>query len=249
MTVTVGSFSFPNLTAQPFGYQESDTISGFTARKWALNGLLLPSEWLDLLDVYDSWRDTRITDTPTETSGVVGTTVNFSGTGPGGQSWTNIACWFVTAPQGTQSGAYISVSIELVDANQQLAVILVQKEQQTTTSEDIVDLGTITLGTTVLTLLKPVDSYQTNPNMEFTATGVHYITGNLTPYNVKDVEGTTDLTGWNNIRSWYETEISAVPLAGSYFPISAPSATAANKIVGGVKTVEYTVSIQLGYVL
>jgi hypothetical protein len=247
MTVTVDTFTFPNLAAQPFGYQENDTLAGRTARQWEISGLLTPAEWLDLLDVYDTWRNIRIDDEPTTTSGVIGTVISFSGTGPGGQTWTDIDCWFSVAPTGTQSGAYISASVTIVDANEQLEVIL--KEEQAQEDESLPDLGTITLGTTVLTLLKPVDAYQTNPAMEFTATGVHYITGNLVPYKIKDVEGTTNLTGWNNIRSWYETQISAVPLAGSYFPISAPTASAENKIIGGVTTVQYTVSIQLGYVL
>jgi hypothetical protein len=254
MTVTVGTFTFPNLTAQPFGYQEIDTLAGRTARQWEISGLLTPAEWLDLLGVYDAWRNSRIADEPTNISGVIGTVVSFSGTGPGGQIWTNINCWFSVAPTGTQIGAYISASVTIVDANEQLETILKEEqdqeqEQQQEQSENLPDLGTFTLGSTVLTLLKPVDAYQTNPALEFTATGVHYVTGNLVPYKIKDVEGTTDLTGWNNIRSWYEAQISSVPLAGSYFPISSPTASAENKIIDGVTTVQYTVSIQLGYVL
>lgn len=248
MAITIGTADFPTLTAQPFGYEETDTRAGQTARKWLITGLLKPSEWLALLDVYDDWRDIRIDDEPTEISNVVGTTIAFSGDGPGGQSWTSISCWFITAPAAEQSGAYLSVSVELVDANQALAVLL-KAEEQAAADEDLPDLGTITLGTTTLTLLKPVDAYATSPTMELTAGGSHYIQGALVPYNVKDVEGTTNLSGWNAIRAWYETQIAAVPLAGSYFPITAPSATAENKIISGVKTVQYTVSIQLGLVL
>lgn len=318
MAISVGSFSFPNLTAQPFGYQQTNTEAGLTARKWLISGLLTPADWLDLLDVYDTWRDTRILDEPSEVSGVVGTTFNFSGTGAGGETWTNIPCWFIAAPEGEQRGAYILTTVEIVDAAQALEVLLKEKEIQEET-EDNVDLGTITIGTTVLTLLKPADAYQTNPSMELTATGVHYISGNLVPYKIKDIEGTTDLTGWNNIRTWYEKKISSNPVlnissstnaspisitvasahglstgdtviisghttntnangtwtvtstgantftlnsstgngAGGatgtakslYFPISSPSASAANKVVAGVTTVEYTISIQLGVVI
>lgn len=248
MSVTIGTATFPNLTAQPFGYEETDTRAGQTARKWILNGLLKPSEWLSLLSVYEEWRDDRINDQPTEVSGVIGTTTAFSGVGPGGQSWSSIPCWFSSAPAATQSGAYLSVSLELVDANQALVISLKNKENSAI-QEDRPDLGTITIGSTSLTLLKPVDAYAASPSMELTATGNHYIQGALAPYKIKDIEGTTDLAGWNSIREWYETQISAVPLAGSYFPITAPTATAANKIVGGVKVVQYTVSIQLGLVL
>lgn len=248
MAITIGTADFPTLTAQPFGYEETNTRAGQTARKWLITGLLRPSEWLALLGVYDTWRDTRIDDEPTEISGVVGTTIAFTGDGPGGQSWTSVACWFITAPAAEQSGAYLSANVELVDANQALAVLL-KAEEQAAADEDLPDLGTITIGTTTLTLLKPVDAYATSPTMELTAAGSHYIQGALVPYNIKDVEGTTNLSGWNAIRAWYETQIAAVPLAGSYFPITAPSATAENKIISGVKTVQYTVSIQLGLVL
>jgi hypothetical protein len=248
MAITFGTAVFPTLTAQPFGYEETDTRAGQTARKWLVTGLLKPSEWLALLSTYDTWRDTRIDDEPTETSGVVGTTISFTGSGPGGQSWTSIPCWFMTAPAAEQSGAYLSASVELVDANQALTVLL-KSEEQAAADEDLPDLGTITIGTTTLTLLKPVDAYATSPTMELTAGGSHYIQGALVPYNIKDVEGTTNLSGWNAIRAWYESQITAVPVASSYFPITAPVATAENKVISGVKTVQYTVSIQLGLVL
>jgi hypothetical protein len=248
MAITIGAAQFPTLTAQPFGYEETDTRAGQTARKWLITGLLRPSEWLALLSGYDTWRNTRINDQPTEVSGVVGTTVSFSGSGPGGQSWTSVACWFTAAPSAEQSGVYLLASVELVDANQALAVLL-KAEEQSAADEDLPNLGTITIGTTVLTLLKPVDAYATSPTMELTAAGSHYIQGALVPYNIKDVEGTTNLSGWNAIREWYQTQIAAVPLAGSYFPITSPTATAENKVISGIKTVQYTVSIQLGLVL
>ena len=250
MAITIGSTSFPTLTAQPFGYEETNTRAGQTARKWLITGLLKPTEWLSLLSTYDTWRNTRINDEPTETSGVVGTTIAFTGKGPGNQTWTSIACWFITAPQAEQSGRYLSASVELIDANQALVVLLKTKEdEEAETDQDLPDLGTIVIGSTTLTLLKPVDAYATSPTMELTATGTHYIQGALVPYNIKDVEGTTNSTGWTAIRAWYETQIETVPIAGSYFPITAPTASAANKVIAGVTTVQYTVSIQLGLVL
>ncbi len=248
MAITIGSTSFPTLTAQPFGYEETNTRAGQTARKWLLTGLLTPGEWLDLLDEYDGWRDDRIEDEPTEISNTVGTTIVFAGDGPGSQEWSNVACWFTTAPQAEQVGAYLSASVELVDANEALEVLLKTKEDEAA-DEDLPDLGTIVIGTTTLTLLKPVDAYATSPTMELTATGAHYIQGALVPYNIKDVEGTTNSSGWTAIRAWYETQIETVPIAGSYFPITAPTASAANKVIAGVTTVQYTVSIQLGLVL
>ena len=248
MSVTIGTATFPTLTAQPFGYDETDVRAGQTARRWALTGLLRPSEWLSILSIYEEWRDDRINDQPTEVSGVIGTTVSFNGDGAGGQTWTSILCWFSSAPAAEQVGAFLAVTLELVDAQQALEVLLKNKEDAVA-QEDRPDLGTITIGTTTLTLLKPVDAYAASPTMELTATGNHYIQGALVPYKIKDVEGTTNLAGWNAIRDWYEDQITAVPLSGSYFPITAPTASAENKISNGVKSVEYTVSIQLGLVL
>jgi hypothetical protein len=249
MAVTINGTTFNGLylQKQPLDYETSDVTLGRSAKKWAIEGLITPSDWLTLLDIYDDFRDTKILEESPIKTGLVGTVVTFSCDGPGGLSWSNINCWFKKAPSTENVGAFLSVKFELIDASQGLE--LLQNEQYSDENDSRPDLGTITLGTTVLTLLKPVDAYWTNPSMEFTATGVHYITGNLVPYKIKDIEGTTNLTGWNNIRSWYESQISAVPLSGSYFPISAPSATAENKVVDGVTTVQYTVTIQLGLVI
>jgi hypothetical protein len=246
--ITIGTAAFPTLSAQPFGYEETNTRAGLTARKWLVTGPLKPSEWLTLLSAYNTWRDTRINDEPTETSGVVGTTINLSGKGPGNQTWTNVACWFISAPQAEQNGRYLNASVELVDANQALAVILKQGEEEAS-GDDLPDLGTITVGTTVLTLLKPPDTYAQGPQLELTASGVHYVTGPLVAAKIQDIEGTTNSTGWNNIRSWYESQVVSVPAPNAWFPISPPTATAENAIVSGVKTIRYTVSIQLGRVI
>lgn len=248
MSVTIGTATFSRLTAQPFGYEETDTKAGLSSRKWLVQGLLQPSEWITLLGVYDAWRNTRISDDDTLFSGVVGTTVAFSGTGAGGQSWSNVACWFTAAPQAEQVGAYVSASCEVVDANQALQVLLRQQELQSE-SEDLLDLGSVTVGTTSLKLLKPMESYASGPQLELTASGGHYVSGPLVVQRVRDIEGTTNSTGWSNVRSWYESQIVSVPSVGSWFPVTPPSATAQSKIINGAKTTEYTISIQLGQVI
>lgn len=246
MAITIGTADFPTLTAQPFGYQESDTQAGRTARKWEITGLLEPSEWLDLLDAYDTWRDARINDDDTVVSRAVGTTIAFSGDGPDGQSWTNVACWVSSAPSADQSGYYLNASITLVDANEALEIIL---REQDIDNEDLPNFGTLTLGTTTLTLRKPVDTFSNGPQLQLTGAGVHYTEGPLVAVRIRDVEGTTDATGWNDIRTWYETTIVTSPVASAYYPISPPSASAENKVVNGVKTTVYTVSLQLARVI
>jgi hypothetical protein len=250
MSITIGSVAITNLLAQPFGYNESDTTAGRTAQKWAISGLVTPSEWLDLLDEYNNWRDLRILDEPTKISEVVGTTISLSGDGPSGQLWSDIECWFLSSPVGTQAGIYIQVDFELVDASQALEIILKEKEtEQEEEDESLPDLGTYTIGSAVLKLLKPKETYSAGPSLQLTASGIHYISGPLVVQKIYDIEGTTDASGWDSIREWYESIIIETPFPGTWFPTGVPSASAENKIVDGVTTIQYTVSIQLGKVL
>ena len=248
MTVTIGSTTFGRLTAQPFGYEGTDVKEGMSARQWQIQGLLTPSEWLSLVSTYNSWRDARIQDTPTSISLDVGTTILFSGNGPGGSSWTNIACWFSEAPAAAAAGKFLSVTVTVVDANEALTVILKENEAGNTEAT-LPDFGTITIGSTTVVLTKPLDSYGPGPTMELTASGSHLITGPYVVYKIRDIEGTTNLTGWNNIRTWYEQQIVAKPLPGSWFPITVPAATAERKTINGVVTDVYTVTLQLGQVI
>lgn len=246
MAITIDTAEFPTLTAQPFGYEETDTKAGRTARRWEITGLLTPAEWLDLLDVYDDWRNTRILDEDSAVSGTTGTTVDFSGDGPGGQSWTDVECWFSAAPSGEQAGAYLRVSVTLVDANEALESLL---REQDIENEDLPDFGTITIGDAELVLTKPVDGFADGPQLQLTSAGVHYTEGPLVAVKIKDVEGTTDLVGWQDVLSWYEDTVGTTPVVGEYYPTSPPTATAENKVVNGVKATVYTVSIQLAQVL
>jgi hypothetical protein len=248
VAVTIGAASFPRLSAQPFGYLQGETIKGLTARRWAVSGLLTPAEWITLTGAYNTWRNTRINDPDSVSSGTVGTTIAFTADGAGGQTWTNVACWFANAPSGEQAGAWIAASVELVHAAEQLQVL----QKQGTASvdpEDLVNFGTYTLGGVVLKLVQPIESYGATPGMELTAAGTHYITGPLTPYLVRNIAGTTNKAGWDGVRSWYESAIQSRPAKDSWFPISFPTATAERKIVDGVATDVWTVSIQLGKVI
>lgn len=141
MSISIGGLAFNRLIAQPFGYQETETSRGQTAKKWAVSGLVTPAEWISLLQIYDNWRDTRITEGDPLVTNSTGTTVNLSGTGAGGATW-NVACWFSSAPQGEQDGIYISVSVELVDAAQALAVL---KASSTGTSATATISGNVTV--------------------------------------------------------------------------------------------------------
>lgn len=246
-TVTIGAFTGQYLTAQPYGY-EGDARDGLTARRWAFQCVLTPAEEASLLSVYDTWRNTRITDEDTLSSGTVGTTVSLT-TATDTVSASGLACWFTSAPQSEQSGVYKLVSFEVVDAAQALSVLLREQEKSRERQEALRGTyGTETLGSATLTLTRPKETYQDGPELRMLATGSHYLTGTLAATRVRDVEGYTDATGWTNVRSWYETTIASTPSPGAWFPISAPTASAEVIIDGGAKSTRYTVTVQLAEV-
>lgn len=248
MTITIGAFSTNRLTAQPFGY-EGEARTGLTARQFRIAGLLTPAEWQNLVSEYNTWRDTRITDADTLSSGTVGTTVSLTISNTNGLSVTSLACWFTESPTGEQAGAYISATATLVDAAQALEVLLREKEKSRQSNEALVpSLGTVTLtrgtGTSpVITLTKPMLTRQDGPNVALTATGVSYVTGALAAHKVRQIEGYITTGTYDDVLSWYDETIAAVPAATSWFPISPPTATAEVIVSNGVKSTRYTVSL------
>ena len=247
MTITIGTFTCTYLTAQPFGY-EGEARTGLTARTFEISGLLTPTQWQSLLSVYNTWRDTRLTDQDTALSGVVGTTTALT-VSANGVSVSALPCWFADAPRGEQTGAYISASVTLVDAAQALAVLLREQEKSRQRNEaSIPSFGTITLtrpsGTSpIITLTSPMETRQDGPTVALTATGTSYVTGPLTAHKVRQIEGFLTTGTFDDVLSWYDTTIAAVPAVSSYFPVTAPTATAEVIISGGVKTTRYTVQL------
>lgn len=248
MTITIGSFSCNTLTAQPFGY-EGDARTGLTARQFRVAGLMTPTEWQNLISAYNTWRDTRITDADTLSSAAVGTTVSLTISSTNGLSVTSLACWFTEAPTGEQAGAYISATATLVDAAQALAVLLREQEKSRQGSEALVpSFGTVTLtrgsGTSpTVTLTKPMLTRQDGPSVALTATGVSYVTGALAAHKVRQIEGYLTTGSFDDVLSWYDETVAAVPSSTSWFPISPPTATAEVIISSGAKSTRYTVSL------
>lgn len=248
MTITIGAFTTTKLLVQPFGYDEVDTRAGLSARKVVMSGLLTPEEWSALLTEYNTWRDTRIEDEDTLSSGVVGTTVAVSASG-NTISWSAVPSWFISAPSGQQAGAYIQASCELVDAEEALEVLLREAEKQKENSAaEQLDIGTVTLGDAVIKLTAPMETFQEAPQLQLTVSGSHYLTGPLTATRVRQIQGTTDSAGWTALLTWYETTVAATPAADDWFPISAPTASAEATVTDGVKSTLYTVSIAVAEV-
>jgi hypothetical protein len=244
MSVSIGAFTTSKLLAQPYGYQETGTSDGLTARSWRVSGLLTSTEWQSLISVYNTWRDARIQDADSVAANSIGTTVSLTASA-NGLTWSGISCWFTSAPSGEQAGRYIQASVELVDAAQALQVALRQKEKSKS-AEDRPAIGTFTLGGCTLTLLRPPVTYQDVPQMQLTAAGTSYITGPLTATKVYALEGETNAAGWTALQTWFESTVGTTPAAGAYFPLGAPTATAANDVVNGLKVITYTVSLSVG---
>lgn len=241
MTITIGAFSCDALTAQPFAY-EGEARTGLTARTFRVNGLLTATQWQNLISVYNTWRNTRITDEDTLSSGTVGTTVSLTITSTNGLSVSSLACWFAEPPSGDQAGAYINATATLVDAAQALEVLL-HTEEKNKEAENLPNLGTITFGSAVVTLTAPADTRQDGPQMALTATGVSYITGPLAAHETRNVQGYISSGTYADLLSWYDTTIASVPVATSWFPVEAPTSTAEVIVDGGVKSTRYNVQL------
>lgn len=247
MTITIGTFTCKTLTAQPFGY-EGDARAGLTARTFQVSGLLTPTQWQALVAEYNTWRNLRIQDVDTLTSGVVGTTVNLSigsiSTPVNRLYVTNLPCWFTEPPQGQQAGTYVNATATLVDATQALEVLLrTEEKNRQRTEAELPNLGTLTFGTAVITLTAPADTRQDGPQVAFTAAGKSYITGPLKSHKIRNVEGYISSGTYADLLTWHDTTISSVPATGAWFPINPPTATAEVIITGGVKATRYNVSM------
>lgn len=242
MTATIAGHAYPFLyTAQPFGYLEGETQQGLTARRWTLQGLLSGAEWSTLLTGYNTWRDARITDQDTLLSGAVGTTVTLS-ISANGVSVSNVACWYSQAPTGTQVGNYVEATVELVDANQQLAVLLRTKEKGRQAEEAMEGTyGTLTFGSAVVTLTQPADGRVGGPTIGRSAAGKSVIEGPYTASSTRRVVGYISSGTPADLRSWYDTTL-ATTSTGTWYPDGdLPPPRGEVIISGGVKSTRYSV--------
>lgn len=241
MAITLGGLTFPSLMGQPVGYAAADVQRGFTARQYELSGLLRPADWVSLLTIFDSWQSSKAAEEPPERSQVVGATVAAAGTA-NGVAW-NAACWFASAPSGEQRGAFVLASVTLVDAAQQLAVIL--RQQEDGQADWLPSYGTWTLGTVTLTLTRQPVAFDDGPTLKLSAAGAHYLEGPPGVTEVREIEGRTTAAGWASIQTWYQSAVASTPAANAWFPVAPPTATAELRIVAGAEVAVYTVSARV----
>jgi len=235
------------LQAQPIGYAEAETEQGLTARRFSVAGLCTPAQWVTCCSIFDGWQAAKIQEAPTLASRAVGATVSLTCSAHG-RSVTSLACWFTGAPVGetVQGGAWVKVSFGLIDASQQLTVLLRQNEKARLGGDAFLpSYGSITLGATTLALLEQPEGYEDGPSLEPTSTGGFVARGPLVASEVRMVKGVTDASGWAAVKSWFTSTIAARPGASDFWPVG-ELALERDKIVSGGAVVErYIVSVKL----
>jgi hypothetical protein len=246
MSVTINGLQIKNLTAQPFGYEADDVRLGLVARNWTVSGLLDATQLGQFKSIFDNWWAARQGDGDSIATNSVGSTVSLSASA-NGLSASGVACWFTEAPSFEQLGAYVQVSATLVDANQ--ALTAAKKALEKSAAADLglaPDLGTVTLGGVVITLTEPMETLDDLPTLERTAGGFPYIQGPLRSSRVRTISGTVaNEAAFTTLRNWVATTVQSTPATGDWWPISAPTANAETRIVSGLKTTIWTVSISV----
>lgn len=238
------SFTFPNLTGHPYGFEEGDVRRGRAAEQLSPTGLLLPTEANSLAALYRAWNAARLPEGAPLRTGSLGAVVTVSGKGPGFDWTTPRSCWFTSAPQFDQRGAYVAVSCTVVDAAQALAIELRESEEEAEQAQDLA-LGTITLGSAVITLTSPARSYQDLPQAALSPSGVHVITGPMGVTEVREIEGWVTVQGLTDLESWLVSVTAASPAVNAWFPTSYGKPQARLTADGGSVVTRYDVSLTL----
>jgi hypothetical protein len=102
----------------------------------------------------------------------------------------------------------------------------------------------VTLGSCTVTLTAPMLTRRDGPGVALTAAGSSYITGPLVAHSIRNIQGYISSGTYDNLLSWYDTTIASIPAAGTWFPISEPTATAEIIVSGGAKSTRYNVQVQ-----
>ena len=244
MSVTINGLSISTLTAQPHSYEAEDVRNGLVARSWQLAGLLNSSQLGQFKGIFDTWRAARLADADSLSSNSVGTTVSLSASA-NGITASGVACWFTEAPVFEQVGAYIQTTATLVDASEALTIAKKALEKSSQADQALAPaLGTVTLGGVVITLSEPMETLDDLPTLERTAGGVPYLTGPLRASAVRTITGTVaNEAAYNTLRNWVSSTVQSTPAVGDWFPTAPPTASVEARIVGGLKTNIWTVTL------
>lgn len=238
------TFTFPNLLGHPYGFEEVEVRRGRAAERLSPSGLLLPTEADNLASLYRAWNAARLPQGNPLRTGSLGAVVAVSGSGPGFNWSTPRNCWFTSAPTFDQRGAFVAVGFTVVDAAQALAIELRAAEEEAEQTDDLA-LGTITLGSAVVTLTAPAKSYDNLPELALTPAGTHVITGPLGVTEVREIEGWVTAQGLTDLESWLVSTTATSPAVNAWYPTAYGKPTARLTADGGSVVTRYDVSLTL----
>lgn len=252
MAWTLGSspsVAIRRILKPPFNYLETNVEQGVVARAADVEALFLPDEWATLIGIYETWNTARLGESDAFLSGSVGTTVPFTATA-NGITWSNVACWFASAPQMSgQAGKYVRGSFTLVNAAQALAALLRGEELRRERDDGLTPtFGTLAVGGVTLTLLQEPEGRIEGPTITTAATGTDVPEGPLRPVRVRRIRGYSANPGradYDTILAWYDATVAVRPAPGDWFPISISEPEVQLIVEGGAKFLRYIVSLEL----
>lgn len=245
MAVTIDSNVYPKLWAT-LTYNEASVQDGLACPEWEINGIVDSATAADIVTLFDTWRATREPEGDAVVTQSIGTTVEFTATS-GAWTWTNVPCWFVTAPAVARVGGKVRIAFVLADAAAQLAMRNREAAASLETTEsDIPNYGTYSLAGVQLTLTEQPDGFVDGPSIEYTAVGTPVIRGQSTAHLTKLIRGHTRALGAKPIiRAWYRRMIATRPVAGTWFPASEPDVKREVVTIDGAKVTRTVVSVDL----
>ena len=234
-------YTFPNLTDHPVGWEENETRRGRAARQWTVTGIVSREDAKTISDLFNAWSAARLPEGDPKETGEIGTTVNLTGQAPGFEWETPVECWITTAPTIAMAGCLARVSLVLVDAEEALAILLAEKEDENTPEEEL-ELGQLTFGTAVVNLKAYPYGYTDLPTATPGPSGKHVITGPLNITRVLRVQGWVDATNLPLLEQWVEDTTSATPVSNDYFLTEWSEPVAEKRVQDGIMDIYYDVS-------
>jgi hypothetical protein len=235
------TYTFPNLTEHPFGYDEVEVRRGRAARRWALSGIVSREDGATIAGIYEAWNAVKFLEDDPVRTGVVGATVGLTGAAPGFAWASAVPCWFTSAPSFPMAGMFCRVSATLVDAAASLAIQLRQGEEEAEQAAQL-SLGTLTFGGATVNLTARPDGFTDLPALALTPGGRHVITGPLAPTETRRVQGWVTAANLALLETWLKTTTSASPSTGGWFPTEWSEPVARRRADGGTIGTYYDVS-------
>ena len=218
ITISYGgtSYTFPNLRDHPLSYSSDDVNRGRSVRQWKIDGILQRADANTVDSIFRSWNTARLPQDDMRLTGVTGATVAFSGAAPGFSWSTPVPCHFVSAPSFQMTGIFVSVSFVLEDANERLAVVLRQTEEEAEQTAPL-NFGTLTFGGATVNLIADPNDFTDLPSASLTPAGTHFISGSLALTEVRRVQGYVSDAHISALRTWAQSNVATTPNVGDWF--------------------------------